>query len=223
MFTAAASLRCWVYPRAKSMNTCVRRPSRPGGNRRVERLTFADDLTRVAKLNGRRDLVQRNVGGAEGGPEVVALLAESVGRGPRLAEKLAHCDPVVLAGNGDQRGQMQRAPCRQVLRSGGRQPGLQGSCCGHRDPGGLLDLAGPEEHVPKAIRAGRHQQRKLRRLRGREGALGGDPGQFGLAHLGQRLGGDVVGLRQDTEGAASVVAGQLARYALGFADEPGAQ
>jgi hypothetical protein len=27
--------------------------------------------------------MQRNVGGAERGPEVVALLAESVGRGPR--------------------------------------------------------------------------------------------------------------------------------------------
>jgi hypothetical protein len=77
--------------------------------------------------------------------------------------------------------------------------------------------------VPKVVGAGRHQQRELPRLRGREGALGGDPGQLGLAHLGQRLGGDVVGLRQDTEGAASVVAGQLARYALDFADEPGAQ
>ena len=95
--------------------------------------------------------MQRNVGGAERGPEVVALLAEPVGRGPRLAEKLAHCDPVVLASNCDQRGQMQRAPCRQVLRIGGRQPGLQGSRCGHRDAGGLLDVTGPEEDVPKVV------------------------------------------------------------------------
>ena len=77
--------------------------------------------------------------------------------------------------------------------------------------------------MPKVIGAGRQQQRKLRRLRGREGALGGDPGQFGLTHLGQRLGGDVVGLRQNTEGTAPVVASQLARYALDFADEPRAQ
>jgi hypothetical protein len=167
--------------------------------------------------------MQRNVGGAEGGPEVVALLAEPVGRGPRLAEKLAHCDPVVLASNGDQRGQMHRAPCRQVLRRGGRQPGLQGSRCGHRDAGGLLDLTGSEEDVPKVIGAGRHQQWELRRLRGREGALGGDPGQFGLTHLGQRLGGDVVGLREDAEGAAPVVAGQLVRYTLDFANQPGTQ
>jgi hypothetical protein len=60
-------------------------------------------------------------------------------------------------------------------------------------------------------------------LRGREGALGGDPRQFGLTHLGQCLRGDVVGLRQDAEGAAPVVAGQLARCTLGFANEPGAQ
>ena len=77
--------------------------------------------------------------------------------------------------------------------------------------------------MPKVIGAGRQQQRKLRRLRGREGALGGDPGQFGLTHLGQRLGGDVVGLRQNTEGTAPVVAAQLARCTLGFANEPRAQ
>jgi hypothetical protein len=110
-----------------------------------------------------------------------------------------------------------------VLRIGGRQPGLQGPRCGHRDAGGLLDLTSPEEDVPKVIGAGRQQQRKLRRLRGREGALGGDPGQFGLTHLGQRLGGDVVGLRQNTEGTVPVVAAQLARCMLGFADEPRTQ
>jgi hypothetical protein len=214
MFTAAASLRCWVYP-ARQVDEHLRAPAKQARRetRRVERLTLAHDLARVAKLNGRRDLMQRNVGGAERGPKVVALLAKSVGRGPRLAEKLAHCDPVVLASNCDQRRQMQRAPCRQVLRIGGRQPGLQGPRCGHRDAGGLLDLTSPEEDVPKVIGAGRHQQRELRRLRGREGALGGDPGQLGLTHLGQRLGGDVVGLRQDAEGAApSPVSSCAARW-----------
>jgi hypothetical protein len=110
-----------------------------------------------------------------------------------------------------------------VLRIGGRQPGLQGPRCGHRDAGGLLDLTSPEEDVPKVIGAGRQQQRKLRRLRGREGALGGDPGHFGLTYLGQRLGGDVVGLRQNTEGTAPVIASQLTSCTLRLADESGAQ
>jgi hypothetical protein len=109
-----------------------------------------------------------------------------------------------------------------VLRGGGRQAGLQGSSCGHRDAGSLLDLTSPEEYVPKVVGTGRHQQRELRPLRGREGTFGGDPGQFGLAHLGERLRGDVVGLGQDAEGAAPVVAGQLPRCALSVADEPGA-
>jgi hypothetical protein len=120
--------------------------------------------------------VQRHVGRTERGPEVVAVLAEPVGRGPRLAEELAHRDPVVLAGNGDQRGQVERAPCRQVFRGGGRQAGLQGSRCGHRDAGGLLDLTGPTEGMPKMVGAGRQQQREFRMLSGREGPLGGDPG-----------------------------------------------
>jgi len=70
-----------------------------------------------------------------------------------------------------------------VLRGGGRQAGLQGSRRGHRDAGGLLNLTGPEKDVLKLVGAGGHQQRDLRPLRGREGTLGGDPGQFGLAHL----------------------------------------
>src|SRR5207342_3440651 len=109
MFTAAASLRCWGVS-TRQVDEHLRAPANQARRKtgRDERLTLAHDLARVAKLNGRRDLMQRNVGGAERGPEVVALLAESVGRGPRLAEKLAHRDPVVLASNCDQCGQMQR-------------------------------------------------------------------------------------------------------------------
>jgi hypothetical protein len=110
-----------------------------------------------------------------------------------------------------------------VLRGGSSQAGLKGSDGGHRDAGGLLDLTGPKKDMPKVVGAGRQQQRGLRLLNGREGALGGDPGQFRLAHLGQRLRADVVGLREDAEGAAPVVAGQLTRRALGVADEPGEQ
>jgi hypothetical protein len=167
--------------------------------------------------------VQGNVGGTERHPEVVAILAEPVGRGPRLAKELPNRHPVVLACDSDQCGQVECPPCRQVLRVGISQAGLKGSRRGHRDAGGLVDVTGPKEGMPKVVGAGRHQQRGLRLLNGREGTFGGDPGQFGLAHLGQRLRGDLVGLREDTKGAAPVVAGQLKGCALGVADEPGEQ
>jgi hypothetical protein len=40
-----------------------------------------------------------------------------------------------------------------------------------------------------------------------EGTLGGDPCQLGIADLGQRLCGGMVGLSEDTEGGAAVIAG----------------
>jgi hypothetical protein len=40
-----------------------------------------------------------------------------------------------------------------------------------------------------------------------EGTLGGDPGQFGIADLGQRLRGGVVDLSEDIEGGAASTAG----------------
>ena len=66
--------------------------------------------------------MQRNVGGTECGPKVVAVLAELVGCGPRFAEELTNRHPVVLAGNSDYCRQVERAPCRQVLRCGAAKP-----------------------------------------------------------------------------------------------------
>jgi hypothetical protein len=53
MFTAAASLRCWVYPTGQ-VDEHLRTPAKQARRepRRVERLAFAYNLARVAKLNG---------------------------------------------------------------------------------------------------------------------------------------------------------------------------
>jgi len=79
------------------MNTCASAKQARWEAPRVERLALAHDLAGIAKLNRRGDLVRRDVGRTERGPEVVAVLAEPLGGGLRLAEELANRHPVVLA------------------------------------------------------------------------------------------------------------------------------
>jgi hypothetical protein len=115
----------------------------------IKRLTLAHDFTSFAKLDRGRDFVQRNVGGTECGPEVIAVLAEPVSRGPGFAEELTNRHPVVLAGNSDHRRQVERAPRRQVLRCGGGQARPQSSRGGHRDTDRLVKLTPRRKTWPR--------------------------------------------------------------------------
>jgi hypothetical protein len=80
----------------------------------MHRLGMLDGRSPVAEGDRGRDPMDADVGGAEGGEEVVSVDPEPTGRAPRLVQQCSAGDRVALVGGGHGALEQQRAVQRKM-------------------------------------------------------------------------------------------------------------
>lgn len=181
---------------------------------RVDSRGKGDGHLYVAEFECGLHTVDGDVGRAEGGPEVVGVLADAAGCGVGFGEEGLRCGSVVAAGCGDGSGEEQGSVHRQVGRGRLAEAGFE-------EVGGVFDqadrvvvAAGGEQRVRERAKQGTEYDGVAGVLGEVEAAFGGDPREVGLAELRQQGRGGLVGEGERLAGLVAVVAGGAAYRGL---------
>ena len=164
-----------------------------------------------------------DIGGSEAGPQVVAVGVEVVGRPACSPQVVRGRADVVVAGGGDGGREQQRAPYRPSLRAAAIAPQRWFQCRGaaQADVQRRVELSCLGEDLAQGPGADRDQQRALGVTACPDSPVGCDPGEVSVSELAQHGPRHLVGLGQERERCALVIALVVLGCLLRLGDEVG--
>src|SRR6266702_1624001 len=178
-----------AYARARSRLTCVRLPTSPAG---IAAKSSASPVS--VAVRGSQSLSDAEMAwmATLTGPNAVPIW---------FASPVRSAMPRAEAGRGRHSGrQVQGTIDAEPLRQRRPRRALDGGGCAHRELECLLRMLAAGNHVRQPPGAGRSEQRVARVLCGKDGAVGGGPGEERLADAAQQRGRGVVDASADPAG-----------------------